>query len=103
MIEIKDLSLKIFKLLNLSGVVRIDYLIDKKNSKVYVNEPNIIPGSLSFYLWKESGKDYKTLLDDLITLSIKNYKKKKKKVYSFESNILKNFNGLKGRKGKLKM
>lgn len=28
--EIKDLSLKIFKLLNLSGVVRIDYLIDKK-------------------------------------------------------------------------
>ena len=101
--EIKDLSLKIFKLLNLSGVVRIDYLIDKKNSKVYVNEPNIIPGSLSFYLWKESGKDYKTLLDDLITLSIKNYKKKKKKVYSFESNILKNFNGLKGRKGKLKM
>lgn len=101
--EIKDLSLKIFKLLNLSGVVRIDYLIDKKNSKVYVNEPNIIPGSLSFYLWKESGKDYKTLLDELITLSIKNYKKKKKKVYSFESNILKNFNGLKGRKGKLKM
>ena len=101
--EIKDLSLKIFKLLNLSGVVRIDYLIDKKNSKVYVNEPNIIPGSLSFYLWKESGKDYKTLLDDLITLSIKNYKKKRKKVYSFESNILKNFNGLKGRKGKLKM
>ena len=101
--EIKDLSLKIFKLLNLSGVVRIDYLIDKKNSKVYVNEPNIIPGSLSFYLWKESSKDYKTLLDELITLSIKNYKKKKKKVYSFESNILKNFNGLKGRKGKLKM
>jgi len=104
--EINELSLKVFRLLNLSGVVRIDYLVDNKNDKVYVNEPNIIPGSLSFYLWKESGKDYKTLLDDLITLAIKNYKKKKKKIYSFESNILENINGLKGGKGfkgKLKM
>ena len=104
--EIKELSLKVFRILNLSGVVRIDYLVDNKNSKVYVNEPNIIPGSLSFYLWKESGKDYKTLLDDLITLAIKNYKKKRKKIYSFESNILENANGLKGGKGfngKLKM
>ncbi len=103
--EIKELSLKVFRLLNLSGVVRIDYLVDNKNSKVYVNEPNIIPGSLSFYLWKETGKDYKTLLDDLITLSIKNYKNKKKKIYSFDSNILDNVNGLKcgkGFKGKLK-
>ena len=104
--EINELSLKVFRLFNLSGVVRIDYLVDNKNGKVYVNEPNIIPGSLSFYLWKEKGKDYKTLLDDLITLAIKNYKKKKKKIYSFESNILENINGLKGAKGfkgKLKM
>ena len=62
--KINELSLKVFRLLDLSGVVRIDYLVDNKNGKVYVNEPNIIPGSLSFYLWKESGKDYMTLLDD---------------------------------------
>ena len=39
----------------------------KENKKVYVNEPNIIPGSLAFYLWKPVGKDYTTLLDDIIT------------------------------------
>lgn len=104
--EIKSLSEKVFRLFNLSGVVRIDFLFDKKNSKIYVNEPNIIPGSLSFYLWKECGKNYKTLLDDLITLAIKDYKNKRKKVSSFDTNILQNVNGLKGgksMKGKLKM
>ena len=100
--EVEDLAIKTFKVLNLSGDVRIDFLIDNKNDKVYVNEPNIIPGSLAFYLWKAVGKDYTTLLDDIITLGIKEYKAKTNKVTSFESNILSTFNGSKGVKNKLK-
>lgn len=100
--QVEDLALKTFKVLNLSGVVRIDFLIDKKNKKVYVNEPNIIPGSLSFYLWKSVGKDYSTLLDDIITLGIKEYKAKNNKVTTFESNILSTYNGgAKGMKNKM--
>ena len=97
--EIKETSKKVFKLLNLSGVCRIDYLIDKKTNKYYVNEPNTCPGSLSFYLWKEEGLSYKDMLDEIITLAIKDYKNKSKKVKSFESNILSGFNGSKGSKG----
>lgn len=100
--EIVKVSKEVFKLLNLSGVCRIDFLIDKKNNKVYINEPNTIPGSLAFYLWTPVGKKYETLLTDMINIAIKNYKEKKKKTYSFDSNILKNFNGIKGAKGKLK-
>lgn len=100
--KVEDLAIKTFKTLNLSGDVRIDFLIDNKNDKVYVNEPNIIPGSLAFYLWKAVGKDYTTLLDDIITLGIKEYKAKTNKVTSFESNILSNYNGSKGMKNKLK-
>ncbi len=100
--QVEDLAVKTFKVLNLSGDVRIDFLIDNKNDKVYVNEPNIIPGSLAFYLWKAVGKDYTTLLDDIITLGIKEYKAKTNKVTSFESNILSTFNGSKGMKNKLK-
>ena len=96
--KIKDISKKAFRALNLSGVVRIDYLIDKKSNKVYINEPNIIPGSLAFYLWEPAGKKYEYLLDELITLSIKDYRKRSKKIYSFESNILSNY-GIKGAKG----
>ena len=100
--QIKDLSKKVFKSLNLSGLCRIDYLIDKKNKKVYVNEPNTIPGSLAFYLWEPIGKSYDQLLDDMINIAIKEYKNKQKKVYSFDTNILSNYNGVKGLKGKLK-
>lgn len=96
--NIKETSKQVFKALNLGGVCRIDYLIDKKTNKYYINEPNTIPGSLSFYLWEKTGKKYEDLLDEMITLSIKDYKKRSKKVYSFESNILSNY-GIKGLKG----
>lgn len=97
--EVQELSKKTFKALNLSGVCRIDFLIDKKTEELYINEPNTIPGSLSFYLWEPIGKKYSELLDDMINLAIRNYKNRAKKIYSFETNILQNFNGLKGAKG----
>ena len=96
--KIKETSKAAFKALNLSGVCRIDYLIDKKTNKFYINEPNTIPGSLSFYLWEPTGKKYMDLLDELITLAIKDYKNRARKIYSFESNILSNY-GIKGSKG----
>lgn len=97
--EIKECSKKVFRLMNFSGVVRIDYLIDSKTEKFYVNEPNTIPGSLSFYLWKEAGMKYSELLDEMIQIAIKEYKNKSKKTKVFESNILKGFSGSKGSKG----
>ena len=97
--KVRDLALKTFRALNLSGVARIDFLIDSKTKEVYVNEPNTIPGSLSFYLWDKVGKNYTTLLDEVITMAIKNYKNQSKKITSFESNILSTFNGSKGLKG----
>lgn len=99
--EIKELAKQTFKALDLSGVARIDFLIDSKDNKVYVNEPNTIPGSLSFYLFKPAGKEYKTLLDEMITMAIKKYKEENKKISSFESNILSTYNGSKGVKGKI--
>ncbi len=95
--NIKETSKSVFKVLNLSGVCRIDYLVDKNNNKFYVNEPNTIPGSLSFYLWEPVEKPYSVLLDDMINIAIKDYKKRNNKIYSFDSNILSNYNGVKGK------
>lgn len=97
--KVRDLSVATFKALNLSGVARIDLLINSKTDEVYVNEPNTIPGSLAFYMWIPAGKEYTNLLDDMITLAIKDYKNSVKKTSSFESNILSTFNGSKGLKG----
>ena len=97
--EIEETSKKAFKVLGASGVVRIDYLYDKKAKKYYVNELNTIPGSLAFYLWTPLNKEYDELLDDMINIAVKRYKKKLKKTTIFESNILQGFNGTKGTKG----
>ena len=99
--DVKDIAIKAFKSLNALGVVRIDFLIDKKKEKVYANEINSIPGSLSFYLWNRTDKEYPELLEDIINLGIREYKNKHSKVHSFDTNILSNFskNGSKGVKG----
>lgn len=96
--KVEEYSIKTFKALNLSGVVRIDFLIDTKTNDVFVNEPNIIPGSLAFYLWEAKGKKYTELLDDLVKIAIKDYKLREKKTCSFDTNILKNFDSNSGTK-----
>ena len=97
--EVRKQAIDTFRALNMNGVVRIDFLIDTKNEKVYVNEVNTIPGSLSFYLWEKTGKEYPELLDDIINLGIITYKEKNRKTTTFDSNILEGFNGFKGMKG----
>lgn len=100
--EIELTSKKAFRALGASGVVRIDYLYDKKSKELYVNELNSIPGSLAFYLWTPLKKEYPELLDDLINISVKRFKKNLKKTKSFESNILSSYNRSKGIKGKIR-
>ena len=97
--EVRDIAIKASKALNLSGDVRIDFLIDNKKKQVYINEVNTIPGSLAFYLWEPAGTTYTELLDELINIGVKDYKKKTGKTNSFNTNILSGFNGLKGAKG----
>lgn len=105
--EVEEVAIKAFKSLGSSGVCRIDFLIDEKEKKVYINEINSIPGSLAFYLWEAKGVKFTELLDDVINIGIKDYKKRISKTHSFETNILKGFTsnnslkGMKGIKGKL--
>lgn len=99
--RIQELSLKTFKVLGCSGVIRIDFMIDNDTNLIYVNEVNTIPGSLSFHLWRATNLNYTDLLNKLIELSLKRAREEKNITYSFESNILSGYslNGLKGVKG----
>ncbi len=98
--EVEEIAVKAFRAIGLSGVSRIDFLVDKKKKKVYINEINPCPGSLSFYLWEPKDKNFTALLDDMISIAIKDYKREKSKTRSFDSNILSGYGGLKGAKGK---
>ncbi|MBR3211244.1 MAG: D-alanine--D-alanine ligase [Bacilli bacterium] len=106
--EIETVATKAFKALGSAGNSRIDFLIDEKTNKVYINEINSIPGSLAFYLWEAKGLDFTKVLDEMINIGIKDFKKRISKTHSFETNILSGYaasggvKGAKGTKGKLK-
>lgn len=93
--EIQDLATTCARLLNVGGVVRIDFLLDVQTNKVYLNEINTIPGSLSFYLWQATGYDFETLMDILIDGAIERQQRKEKLTLTFESSVLEGFKGTK--------
>lgn len=98
-IEIENLALKTFRVLNSSGVCRIDFLMNQVTKEVYVNEINTIPGSLAFYLWEPKGVDFTELTRRLIALAIKRQQTRESMTFTFDTNVLQS-NGLSGQKGK---
>ncbi|MBC8229802.1 D-alanine--D-alanine ligase [bacterium] len=86
--EIQELSKKAFRVLDCKGIARIDFLIDKKNQKPYLNEINTIPGSFSFYLWEHTEIEFPQLADKLIELALEVHKEKSQIMYSHSSNLL---------------
>ncbi|MBE5741547.1 MAG: hypothetical protein E7351_03380 [Clostridiales bacterium] len=73
--KIINYTSEIYKKLNVSGVVRIDYIYDKATDQLYFNEINTIPGSMAFYLYEPIGIDYITLMEKIVanTKEIKKY------------------------------
>lgn len=86
--QIQNVTIKIFKAMDGCGVARVDFFVDKKNNKFWVNEINTPPGSLAFYLWEKSGIKYPKLLDILIEAALKRVENQKKTQYTFESGLL---------------
>ena len=71
--EVRALALRAFLAVDGSGLSRVDFFLGKIDQKIYINEINTMPGFTPFsmypLLWKETGKPYKELLDDLIRLA----------------------------------
>ena len=97
--EIQKMAQDVFKVLGCNGVSRIDFLIDTKTDKVYVNEINTIPGALSYYLWEATGKPFEKELDEIIDIAIKRHRDKEILTFSYDQNILAMQGGVKGAKG----
>lgn len=101
--EIQELSRKIFHLMDCKGVVRIDYMFDRIEEKLYITEINTIPGSLAFYLWEKDNLSYPELIDRMISCAERAFSDKNKSNYAYTSDILKNASisgkGAKGSKG----
>ena len=96
--RIQAMTCDIFKLLDCCGTVRVDFILDQ-NDMLFVNEPNTIPGSLAFYLWKASGLDFPKLIEKMVEDALRAHADKNSRVFAYESSILKKFAaGTKGSK-----
>lgn len=97
--EVKRLTEEVFRALDCKGVVRIDYILDKDEDKIYVGEINIIPGSLAFYLWEAAGVPFTEELDCMVECAFKAWSERNKSVFSYDSTILQSvISGSKGAK-----
>lgn len=97
--RIKFLAGETFRVLSCHGVSRVDFIVDRKDNSVYVNEINTIPGSLSFYLWEATGLAFDALMDELVRLAFKRKEEQSRKTVSYSANIFAMGGGVKGAKG----
>ena len=75
--QVRRWAVQAFIALDLSGLSRVDFFLEKETGQVYINEVNTIPGftQISMYskLWEASGLSYAQLLDRLIELAIERH------------------------------
>jgi len=83
---VQELAVAAFQAVDCSGLARVDFLMDPKTRKIFLNEINTMPGftAISMYpkLWAASGLAYADLIDRLIQLGIERHEDKKKNQYS---------------------
>jgi D-alanine-D-alanine ligase len=83
---VQEMAVRAFQAVDCCGLARVDFLMDPKNEKVYLNEINTMPGftKISMYpkMWAASGLEYSHLIDELIRLALERHQDKKRNVYS---------------------
>jgi len=86
--QVRELAVRAFKAIDGSGLCRADFFLRRQDGAILINEVNTMPGftpySMYPLLWKESGKPYRELLDDLIRLAIERFEARQQLEYNFE-------------------
>ena len=86
--KIQTMAVEAFRALELCGMARVDFFLEKKGGKIFLNEANTIPGftSISMYpkLWEASGIGFRELIDKLIELALEMHREKARTKYAIE-------------------
>ena len=84
--RVQQLAVAAFQAVDCSGLARVDFLMDPKTRRIYLNEINTMPGftSISMYpkLWAATGVSYPELIDRLVQLGLERHAEKMKNQYS---------------------
>lgn len=87
--EVQRLAIQAFSAIDCAGMARVDFLLDRRTGKLFVNEINTIPGftSISMYpkLWAASGIPYLELVDRLIALALERQSDRQRSSFRLEN------------------
>jgi len=86
--KFQDYAVRAFRCLECLGMARVDFFLENRTGRIFLNEVNTIPGftSISMYpkLWEASGLGYRDLLDRLIELALAQHREKQRTKYTIE-------------------
>jgi D-alanine-D-alanine ligase len=86
--KVQAMAVTAFRALELSGMARVDFFIEKRRGKIFLNEVNTIPGftSISMYpkLWEANGIPFRELITKLIDLALEQHREKARTKYQIE-------------------
>ncbi len=72
--KIKHLALAVYQLFAVKGMARVDFLLDKADGSIYINELNTIPGFTKYSMFprlcEADGLTYRKLITTLIDLAL---------------------------------
>ena len=84
MTQIQEMAIDAFRALDLAGMARVDFFMNRTNDQVFINEVNTIPGftAISMYpiLWEATGIPLPELVDRLIGLALERSLEKRRAV-----------------------
>ncbi|MDQ3524183.1 MAG: D-alanine--D-alanine ligase [Chloroflexota bacterium] len=80
--QLQQMAVAAFRALDLAGLARVDFFVERGTDQIYLNEVNTLPGftSISMYpmLWEASGVPLSELVDRLIDLAIERHGERKR-------------------------
>ncbi len=86
--RLQDYAVRAFLAIECRGMARVDFFLERRTGRVYINEINTIPGftSISMYpkLWEASGISFRELVDRLIQMALEQHREKARTKYSIE-------------------
>ena len=89
--EAVETALQVYRALSITGMSRVDLLIDEKTKKVYFNEVNPLPGSLYAHNWRAAGVPSVKLVEELIDFAEQRFAQRTAVDTTFSSSFLQQF------------
>jgi len=90
--EVRTLAVRAFQAVDVAGMARVDFFMQRTTGHILLNELNTIPGftRISMYpkLWEASGLSYPSLIERLVELAIERFNDKQRSQTAIDTRLL---------------